>query len=340
LFSFNKCIVDNYNQFKNISLESAGLSADKFQDEDYLVKLLYLKSIVQVKNLLKSFNPDILHAHYASSYGMIGAFSAFHPFVLSVWGTDVFNFPRKSLVHRKIFEFNLVKADRVLSTSNFMAKEVKKYTDKVVDVIPFGIDLEVYKSISEKKLFRSDDIVLGTVKSLESQYRIDVLITSFKSLKEKHPTLPLKLLIVGKGSKEKKLKDLVKSFGIEKDTVFSGYIKPNEVPSYHKMFNVEVYLSDESFGVSALEASACGKPVIASSTGGLAEIIINNETGFLVESKNVEQIVEAVEKLIFNKNLLEEFGKNGKDRVEKYFNWEDNVDQMVKIYGNLVDKSK
>lgn len=340
LFSFNKCIVDNYNQFKNISLESVGLSADKFQDEDYLIKLLYLKSIVQVKNLLNRFNPDILHAHYASSYGMIGALSAFHPFILSVWGTDVFNFPKKTLVHRKIFEFNLAKADKVLSTSKFMAEEVKKYTDKDVDVIPFGIDLEAYKSINEKNLFRSEDIVLGTVKSLENQYRIDVLITSFKSLKEKHPTLPLKLLIVGKGSEEKKLKELVKSFGIEKETIFSGYIKPNEVSSYHKMFTIEVYLSDESFGVSALEASACAKPVVASSFGGLSEIIVNNETGFLVEPKNVEQIIRALEKLIFDKNLREKFGKNGKDRVEKYFNWKDNVDQMVRIYGNLVDKSK
>src|SRR5690606_14690363 len=113
----------------------------------------------------------ILHAHYATSYGLIGALSGFKPFVLSVWGADVYDFPRRSKLHKKLFQYNLKKADLILSTSEIMRNELKKYTAKEVLVTPFGVDTSVFckKDIAEKD---NSVINIGTIKSLEEKYGI------------------------------------------------------------------------------------------------------------------------------------------------------------------------
>ena len=91
-------------------------------------KLEYFKKIKRVKSLIKEINPDILHAHYASSYGLLGAIANYHPYVISVWGSDIYDFPIKSPIHKLIIKYNLKKADSILSTSNVMKIETQKYT--------------------------------------------------------------------------------------------------------------------------------------------------------------------------------------------------------------------
>lgn len=96
-----------------------------------------------------------------------------------------------------MLKYNLKKADKILSTSNVMAKETKLYTNKDIEVTPFGIDIEQFKPMVFESLFDKDDIVIGTVKSLEEVYGIEYLIRAFKIISDKYENLPLKLLIVG-----------------------------------------------------------------------------------------------------------------------------------------------
>ena len=81
-----------------------------------------------------------------------------------------------------------------------MAAEIALYTNKKIEVTPFGVDLNVFKPQKVKSVFNEGDIVVGTVKALEVKYGIDYLIEAFDILCKKHPNLPLKLLIVGRGS--------------------------------------------------------------------------------------------------------------------------------------------
>src|SRR4030042_230985 len=80
--------------------------------------------------------------HDILSYGFIGALSGFHPFIISVWGSDVYDFPYRSIFHKILLKHNLSKADIILSTSHAMADQVRKFTHKNILVTPFGIDLK------------------------------------------------------------------------------------------------------------------------------------------------------------------------------------------------------
>lgn len=340
IFSIHKPNYELYKDTPNIFLFSLNLERElQFKGEASFSKLYYLKAVKKIKEVIRNFKPDILHSHYASSYGFIGALTGFHPYIISVWGSDVYNFPHHSLLHKILLKFNLYRTDKILSTSKIMREETKKYTSKDIIVIPFGIDLNRFKPNRGKTFFDSKDIVIGTVKTLEKKYGIDYLIYAFKLIKDKFPLMSLKLLIVGRGSQEKKLKGIVNELNIQEDVLFTGYINHDNVQDYHNMIDINVSPSiedSESFGVAVLEACACGKPVIVSDVGGLPEVVDNYKTGLIVQNKNANAIAEAIEKLLTHPNLREELGKNGRVKVVNEYNWDDSVHKMIAIYHLLL----
>jgi glycosyltransferase involved in cell wall biosynthesis len=318
-------------QKSGVEVHYASFSAKK--------KLLYPFAVSDLWKLIREFKPDIVHAHYASSYGFLGALAGFHPYVLSVWGSDVFDFPKISPLHKWILKFNLKKADRICSTSWIMKEETKKYTGKDISVIPFGIDLNVFKPFYAHHVFKENSIVIGTVKAMEKKYGVEYLIDAFALLNQRTKGYPLKLLIVGKGSLTAKLKAKVKDLGIERETVFTGYIPPAEVPFYQNMLTIPVFPSidnSESFGVSVVEAMACEKPVVVTNVGGLPEVVEDGVSGLVVPPANAEKLADAIEKLVTDERLRNSLGKQGRQRVEKLYNWENNLASMIAVYEDLL----
>ena len=307
-----------------------------------LKKIEYFRYVKKLKKIIREFNPDILHAHYASGNALLGALTGFHPYVISVWGSDVYEFPQKSILHRMILKFNLSKADKILSTSHVMAKETSRYTNKEIVVIPFGIDLNVFKPLNLpiRKGYSNDDIIIGTIKTLEEKYGVEYLIRAFSIVKERHKNLPLKLLIVGGGSLLEKLKSLAQELSISSDVIFTGRIPWAKVPYYDNIIDIPVFLStvdSESFGVAIIEASACEKPVIVSDVGGLPEVVDNEETGFVVPRKNEYAAAEAIERLIVDFGLRVSIGKKGREKIKRYYDWNENLNQMIKVYKNILN---
>lgn len=324
LLSFRKAEQNNYNtDIKHISLNTESN------------KISYLKLLPIVKKEIKNFKPDILHSYYASSYGLIGALTKFQPFVISVWGSDIFEFPRKSFLHKSILKYNLQKASFLQSTSKAMAVEANKYTKKQIGIIPFGIDIEHFKPITKT----DNTFVIGTVKWLEDIYGINYLIDTFYLLTKKHPNKKLKLLIVGSGSKESHYKQMVTDYKISDFVEFTGAVESKETVKYHQQMSVFVALSlQESFGVAVIEAAACGIPAVVSNVGGLPEVVENGKTGFVVESRNPEQAAEAISKLIINKELHQQFNLNAREFVVKNYNWSENTNQQIELYNSYLNK--
>ena len=222
-----------------------------------------------------------------------------------------------------------------------MATETNRYTSKHISVTPFGIDLDIFKPEKVESICNENDVVIGIVKTLEKNYGIDYLIRAFKIVKERNKNIPLKLLIVGKGSEENALKGLASDLGLNGCVVFAGAIEYSEVPKYQNMIDIAVSLSEyEGFGVSTIEACACEKPVVVSNVGGLAEIVENNKSGLIVPPADPEATADALEKLILDKELRKRLGKKGREIVrEKYF-WDDNVKLMMDIYKKVVERKR
>lgn len=295
------------------------------------------------RKLLKVINPDLLHVHFASGYGTLGRLGGYHPYILSVWGSDVYDYSSRSFLYKYLLRKNLRSADKICSTSHDMAKQTNTICKnlKEITVIPFGIDLKQFSD----DLYRSnhDYIVIGTVKTLEHKYGIDLLIKSFSQVRqrlfESHPNLAdkLRLLVVGGGNDRCMLEELVVSQGIASVTTFAGEIRHSEVACYLKRLDIYVALSrQESFGVAVLEASACSLPVVVSDVGGLPEVVIDAHTGFIVPNNDVVSASDAIASLILNQSLMKKIGRNGREYVVSKYNWSINVTEMEQVYKEVL----
>lgn len=319
---------------KNIGIENVDIyKFIKNTRDGNLLKSTYLIALPKIKRIISQFKPDILHAHSASSYGFLGALTGFHPYFLSIWGSDVYLFPNKTFLHKSIFKYTLNKADRIFTTSQDMKTAAEKFSQKNISVLPFGVDTEIFKPKDDIKIFNINDIVIGAIKALDYNYGIEYLVVAFDRIAKKYPRLPLKLLLVGDGSQSESLKDLVKRLGMSELVCFTGRINYTDIVKYHNMLDIAVVPSvSEGFGVSVLESSACAKPVIASNIGGLKEVIEHGVTGYFFESRNVDDLQSNLEKLIHNPTLRTKLGRAGREMVKSKFEWDNCVDKMVDYY--------
>lgn len=339
IFSLSEFNTETYASL-GILILSKGKQFDHIahQEDGKLIKGLYLSKLAALKRAIREFVPDVLHAHYASSYGLLGALTGFHPYIISVWGSDVYDFPGKSFLHRQMLKFSLKTADKILSTSHVMARQTNKFSRKNIIVTPFGVDTAVFKPVDRGTFFAKEDIVIGTIKTLEDKYGIEYLIEAFYINVQKHPELPLKLLIVGDGSKRKQLEDLTAKYSLNDKVTFTGKVAHADVVKYYNQLDIYVALStldSESFGVAIVEASACAVPVVVSSVGGLPEVVIQNQTGLIVDKKDANAAANAIERLILNPELRTEMGERGRQHVLSVYNWELNLQQMSDIYKDI-----
>ncbi|MCP4580338.1 MAG: glycosyltransferase family 4 protein [candidate division Zixibacteria bacterium] len=294
----------------------------------------------QVKKLIGKFKPDILHAHYATSCGLVGALTGFHPYVLSTWGDDIFEFPKKSPIHRWVVRKAILSADYLTATSNMLERETNRLVNnsRKIEVIPFGVDLEHFGYHD-----RSDctDVHIGTVRNLRPKYGLQFLIEAFSILRKSYKNI--KLSIVGDGFLRPELEVQVIKLGMADDVTFHGPVPNEQVVNYMKKFDIFAIPSvgqGETFGVAAVEAMATGLPVVASNIGGLPEVVDNGTTGLLVNPGSAEDLAGALESYITSSDTRLEHGLKGRERVEKLYDWQENTDKMNRLYEKILDENK
>ena len=303
----------------------------------FLSKAGYILWTRKIKQLVNKINPDILHAHWATSYGLLAALTGFHPFILSTWGSDIIISPRKYWIMKKFVEYSLKKTDLVTATSEMLASATEKfiYDGRSVHTIPFGVDVDLYFPATTSP--RNESICIGLVKSFEEKYGVEYLIRAMKIVVDRG--FNSNLVLVGDGSQFDNLVNLGRSLGISNLIKFIGKVDNSKVASYLQtmdIFVVPSISSSETFGVAVIEASSCAIPVIASDIGGLSEVIVDGETGFLIPPRNEEAIAEKIIKLIEEPELRQNLGANGRKFVLDNYDWNLCAKKMEEVYESIL----
>lgn len=308
----------------------------------------YFKMVPAVKRLLAIIKPDLVNAHYASGYGTTARLVGYRPWILSVWGSDVYEFPYKSILHRYLVRKNLGSADVVASTGHSMAAQTRTLNQKlsVIAITPFGVDMSSYNLVTPLDQKRNGDdppLIIGTVKTMAPQYGIDILIKSFslvlKKLKEDKGGAPkVKLRLVGGGAQVAELRSLAENFGVAEVTEFVGQVPHSEVPQVLNDMDIYVALSRrESFGVAVIEAGAAGRPVVVSNVGGLPEVTLDGQTGLVVQSEDPISAAEAILRLVRSPELRFKMGRDAKKYVAENYSWPACVIKMKKLYSDVIE---
>lgn len=306
-------------------------------------KLKYLLQGGRVNRLLATIRPDVVNAHYATSYGTVAALAGQRNHVVSVWGSDVYTFPQKSPLHKLLLKFSLSRAGYLFSTSQAMAQEAGKYTSKPFSITPFGVDMMLF-SPDKRTRKRDDDIfVVGTVKTLTAKYGIDYLLRAAALLRQQHPEISLRLRIAGKGDQEKAYRALATQLGLDGVIDWLGFISQDRAAVEWANMDVGVIYStvdSESFGVSAVEAQACGIPVIISDVPGLMEATSPGNTSLVVERRQEQKLAQALYSLYQDKELRMRMGQEGRAFVQAHYEINHCFQAVERIFEQIASENK
>lgn len=230
-------------------------------------------------------------------------------------------------------------ADKIISVSKFTKKQIVEtynINSKKINVIYNGIELKEQKFTEEeleesKKQFNipQKPIILFVGRVDDYRKGLDLLLGSFKNVLGQTDSI---LLIVGKGD-QTKAKTLAISLGIQDDVFFTGFVNEITLRKLYAICNVYVVPSRlEGFGLTALEAMAAGKPVVATNVGAIPEIV---KSGELVELNDINGLSNAVCNLLQNKKLAEDIGTRNAKYVKEHFSWEKAAKETEQIYMQL-----
>jgi len=202
-----------------------------------------------------------------------------------------------------------------------------------VTVINYCVDHDVFRQTGVEKLPEPAIGYLGRLKKYKS---VEHLLQAIKIVKDKVPDV--KLFIVGDGDNKQNLENLAVELGISGNVVFTGFVSENEKVEYlQKMHFVVNTSSKEGWGLTVVEANACGRTVIAANVQGLRDSVKDGKTGLLYEFGNIRELADKIMFLLSNPSITADYEKNALEWA-KSFDWSSAAENTLKILEKCVNK--
>ena len=221
-----------------------------------------------------------------------------------------------------------------VSSSHYNARQVSARYGRNVEVIHNGVDVDEFKPVGREATLRArmgaapDDLLIASVGRLVGWKGIRIILEALVGL-PRH----LRMVVVGTGPEEPVLRAQAAGLGLVDRLYFAGHVDHDDLPqllAQCDMF-VQPSIGEEAFGISVVEAMACGLPVLASNNGGLPEIVVDGETGSLLVPGDVGCWREAIGFMAAQPALMRERGAAGRLRVERHFSWAANAQKHLAI---------
>lgn len=287
---------------------------------------------------LRRLRPDVVHTHlvHADIFGQIAAVWAKTPVVISSRHND--NPFRRGRLFGIMNRWLSKKTAAIIAISNALFRfvtEVEGFPQEKVHTIHYGLSpvefpLEAGAMARSQYGIAADVPLIGMFGRLIEQKGVDVLLEAFAHVLNTHSIA--KLIIVGDGKLREALEGLAEQLGIMNSVLFTGWVANDQVKKLMLACDVVVMPSRwEGFGLVALEAMNCARPVIASRVSALPEIILDGETGILVSPDDVPALTSAITALLDDRDKALMMGQAGNDRLVQEFS----VEKMVRATSEL-----
>ena len=262
-----------------------------------------------------------------------------------VYGSETIRFGNSQMISR-LMKKVIEEAEELVPNSEFTLLEYERWgvpREKMVTIVP-GVDSIFFhprdksQHLIEKYRLRDKQVIM-TVGRLDERKGHDMVIRVMAHVVKQFPNVVY--IIVGKGREEQQLKNLANNLKLQELVIFTGFVADESLPDYYNLCDVFVLPNRETesndqlkgdyegFGVVFLEASACGKPVIAGKSGGSSEAVVDGITGLMVDPRGEDDIAHAIERILEDKSFAGSLGMAGRNRAEKEFDWQ-HITQIMK----------
>jgi glycosyltransferase involved in cell wall biosynthesis len=284
----------------------------------------------------------LVHVHYPDGGGRNHFYfdAVADRLITSTWGSEVTESPEfpLSAKHKAGVRGILARSAAVTATTRFLADVTARYCPPgtEIQIIPFGVDCDRFKPASNKAESNAGIVRLGFFKNLERKYGPEVLIEAFATIAKACPRA--RLTMAGKGDMAQPLATRVAALGLADCVDFPGRLPHDKVIAAMQATDLFVMPStcQESFGVAAIEASACEVPVVATRVGGVPEAVVDGVTGVLVPPFDAAALASACIALIQDPQKRAALGRAGRKFVLDNYQWRQNAATMAAVYGQLL----
>jgi len=279
---------------------------------------------------------EVIAHHYAKKYGV--------PYVLQPRGSvpKMSKSKQKKLFDMLFGHAIIGNANKIIASSKIESEQYRdvfpKLKDEKIVHIPNGIDLKTYQNLPKKGEFKkkysinADENIILFLSRIHERKGADILVEAFSKLKNEFEDVKLVIAGPDEGYVDK-LKLIVSKLNIESDVIFPGPLYEKDKLEAYVDADVFVLPSKdryESFGNVALEACACGTPVIVTNNCGVSEVIDDN-VGYVVECDK-DQLRDAIFKILGDESLNESFSEGGRKLVMGEFGWNKIVKNIEELY--------
>ena len=288
---------------------------------------------------------DVLHVHYAVPHAVCAILArdmTDHPVkvVTTLHGTDITVLGHDSSL-RDIIRYAIQRSDEVTAVSDALVDQTRQMLEVGRDIhtIYNFVDERVYGPKTDKKDLKKayniaeDEKVLLHVSNFRPVKRVVDVVRTFAAVQTE---VSCKLVMLGDGPDREKAWAEAKRLGVDQDVLFLG--NQRQVADYLHIADLMLLLSEkESFGLAALEAMACGVPVLGTDVGGIPEVVFHNETGYVVPLGAVELAAQQAVGLLTDPDKMKSFKQRSLDVVEEYFSSSRIVAQYEEVYRRTVE---
>ena len=318
----------------------------------FLVPFLVLFGTLALLRTIKKEKIDIINVHWILPNGLMAAIASKItnvPFVVTLPGTDAYLAYRYKLFGL-VAKWIAQSSNGITSNSSWHLNRILKLgvKDKQTDVISYPTDVFAFKpaktgyaELRKKIGLESQNLVVLAVGRLVYKKGFNYLIKAISELTQKYPHL--RLVIGGEGDLRDEWEKLSVRLGVDDKVFFVGTIGRDEIVHFYNLADIMVApsvvdrLGNVDGGpVVSFESMACGKPQVATSVLGVADIIENNVNGFVVPQKDSEALANALEKLIKSKRLREKMGEANRRLIKSELNTKSIGEKYTKFFKQIV----
>ena len=294
-----------------------------------------LRAIVRLRRIIKNECTELVISNCGRA-NQAGLYAA------QLTGTPRIVYIHAPYTKRYIYLYGLNRTNKAIFVSNAIHNSmIRKASFRSRLVIHNGIDMDKFypvikknREILDRFSIDKNRIIVGQVGSLIKRKGVDVLIEAGKLLADKQ--LNFHIMLVGSGPDESIFRQLVQSLRLSRHITFYGNSDSPE-HFYQNIFDINVLASrSEAFGLTLAEGSACGVPCVGSDTGGIPEVILNNETGYLFTSGDSKDLADKLELLIINSSLRKIMGRNGREYIADNLSLRKQLDSFSKVITDLI----
>lgn len=298
-------------------------------------RLDYFLGLLRIRRLLRTLQPDILHAHYATSFGLLALISGFHPLVVSAWGSDVLVAPEKSRWLRAVVKNVLRNAEALTSDSEYMSSRMVQLLGghaKILKTVTMGVSKAWFEALPQ---VRKNPQQILSLRGHQEIYNIDVILQAMKQVVAEVPEA--RLVIAGEGSETKALKALCHSLHLEDAVQFVGQLPHAQVQRYLNESAISVSVpSSDATAVSLLETMACGSFPVVTDLPANREWVEDGVNGLIVPPHDPEALAQALVRSLRDTPLREAAIAVNREKIQAKAIWERNMSEMEALYRDLL----